>query len=141
MILPGEARSLVLEHCLRELGQRIVLHTVVVMPDHVHLHFEIATVGLSPWSVSCSAWFGGHTSELPQAGEIVTWGRVTVSVMVVKSVCDERRKSRSKSKAAGEGARSTRAFGSCLLRSLRSHRLYYRLNPINMVIWEREDNA
>ena len=37
LILPGEARSLVLEHCLRERGQRIVLHTVVVMPDHVHL--------------------------------------------------------------------------------------------------------
>ena len=37
LILPGEARSLVLEHCLREHGQRIVLHTVVVMPNHVHL--------------------------------------------------------------------------------------------------------
>ena len=37
LILPGEARSLVLEHCLREHGQRIVLRTVVVMPDHVHL--------------------------------------------------------------------------------------------------------
>jgi hypothetical protein len=53
-ILPGNARDLVLEHCLREGGifagegaratqsfptptPRIHLHAVVVMPDHVHL--------------------------------------------------------------------------------------------------------
>jgi REP element-mobilizing transposase RayT len=53
-ILPGEARDLVLYHCLREGGifagegarptqffptpvPRIHLHAVVVMPDHVHL--------------------------------------------------------------------------------------------------------
>jgi REP element-mobilizing transposase RayT len=50
-ILPEQARDLVLEHCLREGGilpmagegarptpaPRIHLHTVVVMPDHVHL--------------------------------------------------------------------------------------------------------
>jgi REP element-mobilizing transposase RayT len=51
MILPEQARELVLEHCLREAGilaeagegarrtraARIRLHAVVVMPDHVHL--------------------------------------------------------------------------------------------------------
>ncbi len=35
--LPAEARDLVLAHCLRENGQRVRLHAVVVMPDHVHL--------------------------------------------------------------------------------------------------------
>ena len=35
--LPPEARDLVLAHCLRENGQRVRLHAVVVMPDHVHL--------------------------------------------------------------------------------------------------------
>ena len=51
MELPGEARDLVLEHCLREAATsteagegarptraaRIRLHAAVVMPDHVHL--------------------------------------------------------------------------------------------------------
>ena len=51
MILPEQARDLVLAHCLRETGisamagegarptraARIRLHAVVVMPDHVHL--------------------------------------------------------------------------------------------------------
>jgi REP element-mobilizing transposase RayT len=51
MILPEQARDLVLEHCLREAGvlavagegarptraARIHLHAVVVMPDHAHL--------------------------------------------------------------------------------------------------------
>jgi REP element-mobilizing transposase RayT len=37
--LPGEARELVLEHCLREHGKRIYLYAAVVMPDHVHLLF------------------------------------------------------------------------------------------------------
>jgi REP element-mobilizing transposase RayT len=37
--LPEEARSLVLEHCLREHGKRIHLYAAVVMPDHVHLLF------------------------------------------------------------------------------------------------------
>lgn len=51
-ILPGKARDLVLEHCLREGGAmpfagegahatfhkpRIQLHAVIVMPDHVHM--------------------------------------------------------------------------------------------------------
>jgi REP element-mobilizing transposase RayT len=36
---PGEARDLVLEHCLREQGKRIHLYAAVVMPDHVHLLF------------------------------------------------------------------------------------------------------
>jgi putative transposase len=35
--LPSKARELVLEHCLRENDKRIYLHTVVVMPDHVHI--------------------------------------------------------------------------------------------------------
>jgi REP element-mobilizing transposase RayT len=35
--LPGEARDLVLEHCLREHAKRIHLHAAVIMPDHVHL--------------------------------------------------------------------------------------------------------
>ena len=35
--LPGEARDLVLEHCLREQGKRIHLYAVVIMPDHAHL--------------------------------------------------------------------------------------------------------
>ncbi len=51
-VLPGAARDLVLDHCLREGGlrtlagegaratqARIHLHAVVVMPDHVHLLF------------------------------------------------------------------------------------------------------
>ena len=49
LILPEQARTLVLEHCLREGGilagegarathsPRIHLHAVVVMPDHVHI--------------------------------------------------------------------------------------------------------
>ncbi len=37
--LPAEARTLTMEHCLREHGKRIALHAVVVMPDHVHLVF------------------------------------------------------------------------------------------------------
>jgi REP element-mobilizing transposase RayT len=35
--LPAQARHLVLEHCLREHGERIHLYAVVIMPDHVHL--------------------------------------------------------------------------------------------------------
>ena len=38
--LPGNARDLVLEHCLREDNRRIHLYAVVVMPDHVHLLFH-----------------------------------------------------------------------------------------------------
>ena len=39
--LPGNARDLVLQHCLRENNQRIQLHAAVVMPDHVHLLFRV----------------------------------------------------------------------------------------------------
>ena len=54
LVLPGEARDLVLEHCLREHGvatvarapspakssqPRIHLYAAVIMPDHVHLLF------------------------------------------------------------------------------------------------------
>ena len=35
--LPGAARDLVLGHSLREHGNRIFLHAMVVMPDHVHV--------------------------------------------------------------------------------------------------------
>ena len=37
LLLPEEARDLVLAHCLRERGVRVDLFAVVVMPDHVHL--------------------------------------------------------------------------------------------------------
>ena len=37
MVLPGEARDLVLEHCLRERGKRVDSFAAVLMPDHVHL--------------------------------------------------------------------------------------------------------
>jgi REP element-mobilizing transposase RayT len=37
--LPDRARGLILEHCLYENGNRLDLHAVVVMPDHVHLLF------------------------------------------------------------------------------------------------------
>ena len=37
--LPAEARQLVFECCLRERGVTIDLHSVVVMPTHVHLLF------------------------------------------------------------------------------------------------------
>jgi REP element-mobilizing transposase RayT len=37
LLLPGEARDLVLNHCLRERGARVDLFAAVVMPDHVHL--------------------------------------------------------------------------------------------------------
>jgi REP element-mobilizing transposase RayT len=36
-ILPDAVRSLVLRHCLHEHGRKLVVHGVVVMPDHVHL--------------------------------------------------------------------------------------------------------
>jgi len=36
-VLPSEARSIVLEHCLFEDGRRVHLHAAVIMPDHVHL--------------------------------------------------------------------------------------------------------
>jgi REP element-mobilizing transposase RayT len=39
IILPPPARSLVLEHCLREHKKRIRLYAAVIMPDHVHLLF------------------------------------------------------------------------------------------------------
>lgn len=34
---PDEARDVILAHCLHDRGKRIVLHSAVVMPDHVHL--------------------------------------------------------------------------------------------------------
>ncbi|MCI0356511.1 MAG: transposase, partial [Acidobacteria bacterium] len=38
-VLPGAARTVVLEHCLYEHRRRIELHAAVVMPEHVHLLF------------------------------------------------------------------------------------------------------
>ncbi len=38
--LSTAARTLVLDHCLREHSERIDLHAVVIMPDHVHLLFR-----------------------------------------------------------------------------------------------------
>jgi REP element-mobilizing transposase RayT len=40
-VLPDEARDITLSTCLYEDGKRITLHAAVVMPDHVHLLFEI----------------------------------------------------------------------------------------------------
>jgi putative transposase len=36
-ILSAEARTIVLESCLKENGSKFDLHTAVVMPDHAHL--------------------------------------------------------------------------------------------------------
>jgi putative transposase len=36
-VLTSGSRGLVLETCIRENGDKYVLHAVVVMPDHVHL--------------------------------------------------------------------------------------------------------
>ena len=35
--LPADARTIVLECCLKENGSKFDLHTVVIMPDHAHL--------------------------------------------------------------------------------------------------------
>jgi REP element-mobilizing transposase RayT len=37
--LPESVRSVVLEHCLHGHGTKLVVHGVVVMPDHVHMVF------------------------------------------------------------------------------------------------------
>ena len=37
--LPGEARTLIFEHCLYENGRTVRMHAFVVMPDHVHMLF------------------------------------------------------------------------------------------------------
>ena len=39
LTLPPEARSLVLEHCMREHIKRVRMYALVVMPDDVHLMF------------------------------------------------------------------------------------------------------
>ena len=39
MVLPSEARNVVLDHSLHENGKRIDLFAAAVMPDHVHLLF------------------------------------------------------------------------------------------------------
>jgi REP element-mobilizing transposase RayT len=41
--LPRSVRSLVLEHCLRDHGIKLMVHGVVVMPDHVHMVFTALT--------------------------------------------------------------------------------------------------
>lgn len=40
LVLPPEARDVVLEHCVREHGVRVDLYSAVVMPDHVHMLFQ-----------------------------------------------------------------------------------------------------
>ena len=37
--LPEGVRAIVLQHCLHDHGAKLVMHGVVVMPDHVHLVF------------------------------------------------------------------------------------------------------
>jgi REP element-mobilizing transposase RayT len=39
LILPPDARSVVLNHCLFDNGRKVQLHAAVVMPTHVHLLF------------------------------------------------------------------------------------------------------
>jgi REP element-mobilizing transposase RayT len=36
-ILPPDARTLAMQHCLHDNGRAIDLHAAVIMPDHVHL--------------------------------------------------------------------------------------------------------
>jgi putative transposase len=39
LILNESAKDLVMQHCLYDHSRRIDLHTLVIMPDHVHLLF------------------------------------------------------------------------------------------------------
>ena len=39
LVLPPEARTLVLSHCLHDHEKKIQLHAAVIMPNHVHLLF------------------------------------------------------------------------------------------------------
>ena len=39
LVLPPEARTLVLGHCLHDYEKKIWLHAAVIMPNHVHLLF------------------------------------------------------------------------------------------------------
>ena len=36
-VLPSEARDIVLEHLVREHRRKAFIHTMIVMPDHVHM--------------------------------------------------------------------------------------------------------
>jgi putative transposase len=47
--LPAEARDIVLECCLKENGNKVDLHTAVVMPDHAHLLLSPLT-GADGWN-------------------------------------------------------------------------------------------
>ena len=38
-VLPESVRTLVLEHCLRDHGTKVIVHGAVVMPDHAHMVF------------------------------------------------------------------------------------------------------
>ncbi|HET9741850.1 MAG TPA: transposase [Terriglobales bacterium] len=40
-VLPPEARSIAMESCLFEHNRRVLLHAVVIMPEHGHLLFTI----------------------------------------------------------------------------------------------------
>jgi REP element-mobilizing transposase RayT len=52
--LPGHVRSLVLDSCLHDNGQKFDLRIAVVMPDHVHMIFTplIDYEGMEVWSLA-----------------------------------------------------------------------------------------
>jgi len=39
-VLPDAIRAAVLKHCLHDNGEKLQMHAVVIMPDHVHLLFS-----------------------------------------------------------------------------------------------------
>lgn len=51
-VLPGEARAIVLRHCLHDNGEKLLMHAAVIMPDHVHLLFSpLATADGEPFTL------------------------------------------------------------------------------------------
>lgn len=40
-VLPGDARTVIFDHCLFENQRTVHMHSFVVMPDHVHLLFTL----------------------------------------------------------------------------------------------------
>jgi hypothetical protein len=55
--LPEPVRDLVINHCLHDHGKKLVVHGIVVMPDHVH--WSSAPCGISgeiflDWPRSCT---------------------------------------------------------------------------------------
>src|SRR5438067_4701783 len=39
-VLPEPAREIVLQSCLHDHGKKLLVHVVIIMPDHVHMIFE-----------------------------------------------------------------------------------------------------